>query len=438
MMMVTVGGNMVTVGGNMMMVTVGGNMVTVGGNMVTVGGNMMMVTVGGNMVTVGGNMMMVTVGGNMMMVTVGGNMVTVGGNMVTVGGNMVTVGGNMVTVGGNMVTVGGNIVTVGGNMVTVGGNMMMVTVGGNMVTVGGNMMMVTVGGNMVTVGGNIVQDASGDLSFGAVRAVMSQRKRASNTQSSQNKGVRSQRWEAVLGDDEDDPSFTQPSTSQVQKGLDRLTPAQVDLKTAEVVQFIFVKDQKKFPIRRAGVQEHLSEIIKRVGSVFETVFGLKLVEIDSKNHVYPHLEQLFEGESLNMSPSNPKTGLLFVILSIVFMKGGVVKESMVWNTLKKLRVDQGERHEIFGDVKKVKYDEFVRQRYLEYVRIPHTEPLEFEFRWGQRADMEVSKVKLLEFIGQLHEQDPQSWTQQYREATAPPAAPAVVTSANTSASVSQR
>eukprot|EP00063_Salmo_salar_P014865 XP_013989700.1 PREDICTED: trophinin [Salmo salar] len=77
-------------------------------------------------------------------------------------------------------------------------------------------------------------------------------------------------------------------------------------------------------------------------------------------------------------------------------------------------------------------------RYLEYVRIPHTEPLEFEFRWGQRADMEVSKVKLLEFIGQLHEQDPQSWTQQYRDATAPPAAPAVVTSANTSASVSQR
>ncbi|XP_029580168.1 necdin-like 2 isoform X2 [Salmo trutta] len=277
---------------------------------------------------------------------------------------------------------------------------------------------------------------------------MSQRKRASNTQSSQNKGVRSQRWEAVLGDDEDDPSFTQPSTSQVQKGLDRLTPAQVDLKTAEVVQFIFVKDQKKFPIRRADIVKHVvkeyrniyPEIIKRVGRVFETVFGLKLVEIDSKNHVYiliNKLEQL-EGESLNMSPSNPKTGLLFVILSIVFMKGGVVKESIVWNTLKKLRVDQGERHEIFGDVKKVVTDEFVRQRYLEYVRIPHTEPLEFEFRWGQRADMEVSKVKLLEFIGQLHEQDPQSWTQQYRDATAPPAAPAVVTSANTSASVSQR
>uniref|UniRef100_A0A4W5LKF6 MAGE domain-containing protein n=1 Tax=Hucho hucho TaxID=62062 RepID=A0A4W5LKF6_9TELE len=67
------------------------------------------------------------------------------------------------------------------------------------------------------------------------------------------------------------------------------------------------------------------------------------------------------------SPSNPKTGLLFVILSIVFMKGGVVKENMVWNTLKKLRVDQGERHDIFGDVKKVVTDEFVHEN----LSIPH-------------------------------------------------------------------
>lgn len=40
-------------------------------------------------------------------------------------------------------------------------------------------------------------------------------------------------------------------------------------------------------------------------------------------------------------------------------------------------------------------------RYLEYVRIPHTEPIEHEFRWGQRADMEVSKAKILEFMGEV-------------------------------------
>ncbi|KAJ8017336.1 hypothetical protein DPEC_G00016810 [Dallia pectoralis] len=256
--------------------------------------------------------------------------------------------------------------------------------------------------------------------------VMSQRKRPSNTQSSQSKGARPS--EVLPGDD--DVTFTQPSTSQVQKGLERLTPAQVDLKTAEVVQFIFVKDQKKIPIRRADIVKYVvkeyrniyPEIMKRVACTLETVFGLMLKEIDLKNHVYiliNKLEPLGE-DLLNMTPSNPKTGLLFVILGVIFMKGGVAKESMVWNTLKKLRVDPGERHEDFGDVKKVVTDEFVRQRYLEYVRIPHTEPIEFEFHWGQRADTEVSKVKLLEFMGQLHNQDPQSWTQQFRDATTVP------------------
>lgn len=71
------------------------------------------------------------------------------------------------------------------------------------------------------------------------------------------------------------------------------------------------------------------------------------------------------------SPSNPKMGLLLAILSVIFMKGGVVRESecqsslnktkaswsveghkfdtfvfprrtdLIWNTLRKLRVDPG-------------------------------------------------------------------------------------------------
>lgn len=40
-------------------------------------------------------------------------------------------------------------------------------------------------------------------------------------------------------------------------------------------------------------------------------------------------------------------------------------------------------------------------RYLEYTRVPHTEPVEHEFRWGPRADFEVSKAKILQFMGQV-------------------------------------
>lgn len=40
-------------------------------------------------------------------------------------------------------------------------------------------------------------------------------------------------------------------------------------------------------------------------------------------------------------------------------------------------------------------------RYLEYTRVPHTEPVEHEFRWGPRADVEVSKAKILQFMGEV-------------------------------------
>ncbi|XP_045912147.1 necdin-like 2 [Micropterus dolomieu] len=253
---------------------------------------------------------------------------------------------------------------------------------------------------------------------------MSQRKRLSNTQSSSQS--RRQPSTVAAQEEDEDTTYTQPSTSQVQRGLEKLTPSQVDQKTAEVVQYFLVKDQKKIPIRRADLVKHVvkeyrtiyPEIMKRAARIFETVFGLKLVEIDTKNHMYILINRFETAEAASpiTNPTNPKMGLLFVILSVIFMKGGVVRENLIWNTLKKLRVDPGEKHEEFGDVKKVVTDEFVRQRYLEYVRIPHTEPVEHEFRWGQRSEIEVSKAKILEFMGELHEQDPQSWRQQYREA----------------------
>ncbi|XP_068605636.1 necdin-like 2 isoform X2 [Brachionichthys hirsutus] len=255
---------------------------------------------------------------------------------------------------------------------------------------------------------------------------MSQRKRLSrtpNTPSVRRSGA------SLSQEEDDDLSFTMPSTSQVQRGLEKLTPIEVDRKTAEVVKYFLMKDQKKIPIRRADIFKHvlkdykniLPEIMKRVVQTFDQIFGLKVVEIDSKNHVYILVNKLASAEGAPpVSPSSPKLGLLFVILSVIFMKGGVVRENMIWNILKKLHADPGKRHEEFGDVKRVVTDEFVRQRYLEYTRIAHTDPVEHEFRWGQRATAEVSQTKILDFMGELHDRDPKSWTQQYREAQSTP------------------
>ncbi|XP_061628304.1 necdin-like 2 [Phyllopteryx taeniolatus] len=250
---------------------------------------------------------------------------------------------------------------------------------------------------------------------------MSQNKRLSNTQRS-SLSKRLSGTPGAVGEDED---ATQPSTSQVERSLKKLLPAQIDQKTAEVVEYILVKDQKKIPIRRGDLVKHVikeyrnvyPEIMKRVAHTFEQIFGLKLVNIDTKNQLYiliNKLEAIAGGPSF--SSPDPKMGLLFVILSVIFMKRGVAKEGLIWSVLGRLCVDPAKRHEEFGDVKKMVTDEFVRQRYLEYVPISHTDPLEHNFLWGLRANVEVSKAKILQFVAELHDLDPQSWTSQYREA----------------------
>ncbi|XP_077380450.1 necdin-like 2 [Festucalex cinctus] len=246
---------------------------------------------------------------------------------------------------------------------------------------------------------------------------MSQNKRLSS--SSQSKKLSS-----TQGEDED-ATFTQPSTSQVQRSLEKLLPSQVDQKTAEVVQYILVKNQKKIPIRRADLVKHVfkeyrsvyPEIMKRVERTFDQVFGLKLIKIDTRNQLYILTNKLeATADAPSFSPADPKTGLLFVILSVIFMKQGVAKEGMIWNILGKLCVNPAKKHEVFGDVKKLVTDEFVRQRYLEYAPIPHTDPPEHNILWGPRANAEVSKAKILEFVAELHEEDPQNWRNQFAEA----------------------
>ncbi|XP_067412319.1 non-structural maintenance of chromosomes element 3 homolog [Emydura macquarii macquarii] len=232
---------------------------------------------------------------------------------------------------------------------------------------------------------------------------------------------------AAEEEEEEESAPSQPA-SQVQRSLQRLSPAQVEQKVSELVQFLLVKDQKKIPIKRADILKNVikdyksvySEIINRAGRTLKQVFGLQLVEIDSKHHIYILISNLprLEGENLKRDDSMAKLGLLTVILSFIFMKGNAVKESAVWEMLRRLRVDPGEKHDVFGDVKKLVIEEFVRQKYLEYNRMPHTDPPEFEFQWGARAAKETSKMQILHFIAKIQSKDPKAWITQYNEAAA--------------------
>lgn len=228
-------------------------------------------------------------------------------------------------------------------------------------------------------------------------------------------------------DMEEDISFTQTQTlTQAQRNLEKHSPEQVTLKVGELVQYLLIRDQKKLPIKRADIVKHVVkdykdiylEILLRAKKALLDVFGFQLEEIDTKNHIYILVNKLdrVEGDGVQVNDSTAKLGLLTVILSLIFMKGNSAKEAAIWETLRRLHIDPGERHEDFGDVRKLVTDEFVKQKYLEYSKIPHTDPPEYEFRWGLRAFKETSKMKILEFVSKIQQKDPKSWITQYKDA----------------------
>lgn len=217
--------------------------------------------------------------------------------------------------------------------------------------------------------------------------------------------------------------------SQASPAVGPRTQKQQELKVSELVQFLLIKDQKKIPIKRADILKHVigdykdifPDLLKRAAERLQYVFGYKLVELEPKSNTYiliNTLEPVEEDAEVRGDQGTPTTGLLMIVLGLIFMKGNTVKETEVWDFLRRLGVYPTKKHFIFGDPKKLITEDFVRQRYLEYRRIPHTDPVDYEFQWGPRTNLETSKMKVLKFVAKVHNQDPKDWPAQYCEALA--------------------
>lgn len=92
----------------------------------------------------------------------------------------------------------------------------------------------------------------------------------------------------------------------------------------------------------------------------------------------------------------------------------------LFHHLEKLNIysEQHPTHEFFGLVKKKIMTEFVEQLYLQLKKAPGTETIIVS--WGQRADLEVSKMRILEFVcqlGYLNKVKPENFVSQYQKIT---------------------
>ncbi|MXQ99263.1 hypothetical protein E5288_WYG003496 [Bos mutus] len=152
------------------------------------------------------------------------------------------------------------------------------------------------------------------------------------------------------------------------------------------------KDERGVDMLKDVIQEYdeyFSEIIEQASYALEKVKGTK---------------------------GTPKLDLLMVILSVIFMNGNKANEAVIWEVLCKLGLCPGIRHSLLGEVRKLITDEFVKQKYLEYKRVPNSRPPEYEFFWGLRSYHETSKMKVLKFACKVQKKDPKDWAVQYQEA----------------------
>uniref|UniRef100_A0A8C4M813 MAGE domain-containing protein n=1 Tax=Equus asinus TaxID=9793 RepID=A0A8C4M813_EQUAS len=149
---------------------------------------------------------------------------------------------------------------------------------------------------------------------------------------------------------------------------------------------------------------------------------------DKESSYFPH-EQRFQAHSetqgledptydgrLSGEGGMPKTGLLIIILAVIFTKDNCTIEEEVWELLNMMDIYSGMKHFIFGEPREFITKDLVQEKYLEYRQVANSDPPCCEFLWGPRAHAETSKMKLLEFLAKNHGTNPRCFLSHYEEA----------------------
>ncbi|XP_059766464.1 melanoma-associated antigen 10-like [Balaenoptera ricei] len=199
-----------------------------------------------------------------------------------------------------------------------------------------------------------------------------------------------------------------------------------DEKVADLLHFMVLKYRLKEPFTKAEMlkvvskkyKNQFSVIFKKASKRLEVISGIDVKEVDPKIHSYVLVDSLnlTHDEMLSDDQSMPKNGLLVIILGVIFVEGNCAPEENIWDFLNMLGVYAGRKHTILGEPRKLITRDWVQENYLEYRKVPNSDPPRYEFLWGPRAYAETSKLKVLEFLAKIKGTDPISFSYWYEEA----------------------
>lgn len=232
-------------------------------------------------------------------------------------------------------------------------------------------------------------------------------------------------------------SSRQQSSQLSQSGRKVIDPSSLNISKSllkklinDCVLYLLVADQKKQIIRRADITKNILKdapkafpyVINKAERILQLVYGIRLVDVPGKPGymLVNNLSLKEEEESTEIWPDldSAKIGLLIIVLATIFMNQNVMEEEVLWETLKTFGLDvEISDHPLFGNVKKLLNQEFVRQLYLEYNTVTVSEQQQHVFCWGPRAHAECSKRALLQLVCEVYQNGlkPEDWTSQYKE-----------------------
>lgn len=199
-----------------------------------------------------------------------------------------------------------------------------------------------------------------------------------------------------------------------------------NVKVYDLVDFLLYKYQMKEFTTKAEMLESIGReydeyyplIFSEASECMKLVFGIDMVEVDPSVHSYVLVTALgitYDG-MLTDAQGLPKTGILIVVLGIIFMRGNYVSEEIIWRMLNNIRLYGGRDPYLHKDPRKLISEEFVQEGYLEYRQVPNSDPPSHGFLWGPRAFAETTKMKVLEFFASINKTHPRAYPVQYAEA----------------------
>lgn len=204
------------------------------------------------------------------------------------------------------------------------------------------------------------------------------------------------------------------------------TQEAINRKVVSLVHFLLFKYRSKKIVTKVEMLAEITRayefsyhvIFTKASDCMWLLFGIDVTEVYPLVHSYffvPALGITYDGMHHGV-PGMPKTGLVIIVLCIIFLHDNCVSEEELWRLLNNIGLYAGRDHFMYGEPRKLITEHFVQEGYLEYRLVPGSLPPSREFLWGPRALAETTKMKVWMFFATIVRQHPRSNPFRYAEA----------------------